>query len=137
MFICFYYQRKKLTYIQTQSSQGIHFRMLLILKTLEGTALYAGFLLAPAEGFILWPRFFFPFGQKRTFYAVFAYFWCPVVTSKTVSTNQSNFEKKKKKNPKNSLKKYKNLKNPKKNKKNSIKSPKFLKTQKVFFMSKN
>ena len=32
---------------------------------LEDTARYAGLLLAPAEGFGLWPRPFLPFGQKK------------------------------------------------------------------------
>ena len=39
---------------------------LLILDTLEDTARYAGLLLAPAEGFGLWPRLFLPFGQKKS-----------------------------------------------------------------------
>ena len=34
---------------------------------LEGTARYAGLLLAPAEGFGLRPRLFLPFGQKKSF----------------------------------------------------------------------
>ena len=37
-----------------------------LLKLLEGTAPYAGLLLAPARDLV--------FGQKRAFYAVFAYF---------------------------------------------------------------
>ena len=43
--------------------------------TIEGTASYAGLLLAPAEGIGLRPRLFLPFGgKKRAFYAVFAFF---------------------------------------------------------------
>ena len=38
------------------------------LEQLKGTARYAGFLLAPAEGFGIWPRFFLPFGEKREFF---------------------------------------------------------------------
>ena len=56
---------------------------------LEGTARYAGLLLAPAEG--LWPQaktFCWPFGQKnRAFYAVLAYFSPWLV----FSSNLSNF----------------------------------------------
>ena len=38
------------------------------LQTLEGTARYAGFLLAPAEGFGFRPKpFFGPLGKKRAF----------------------------------------------------------------------
>ena len=48
---------------------------------LEDTARYAGLLLAPAEGFGLWPRLFFAlWAKKRAFYAVLAYFRCLVVT---------------------------------------------------------
>ena len=36
-----------------------------LLKGLEGTARYAGLLLAPAEGFSLRPRLFLLFGQKK------------------------------------------------------------------------
>ena len=35
-------------------------------------ARYVGLLLAPAEGFGLWARFFLPFGQKRE---IFMMFW--------------------------------------------------------------
>ena len=38
------------------------------------------YLIAPAEGFGLCPMLFLPFGKKRAYYAVFAHFWCPVVT---------------------------------------------------------
>ena len=34
-------------------------------KLLEGIARYAAQLRAPAEGFGLWPRLFWPFGQKK------------------------------------------------------------------------
>ena len=40
------------------------FNALFLLCTLEGTAHYAGLVLAPAEGFGLRPRLFLPFGQK-------------------------------------------------------------------------
>ena len=70
-------------------SKNVHVSM-----QLEGTARYAGLLLAPAEGYGLRPRFFLPFGQKGAFYAVFAYFrpfWCLVVTLVTLSGNLGNF----------------------------------------------
>ena len=35
---------------------GMHFLLLLAFQVLEDTARYAGLLLAPAEGFVLWPR---------------------------------------------------------------------------------
>ena len=39
-----------------------------MLQELEGTARYAGILLAPADGFGLQPRFFFlPMGKKKLF----------------------------------------------------------------------
>ena len=41
------------------------------LKALEDTARYAGLLLAPAEGFGLWPRLFLPFGQKKELFMLF------------------------------------------------------------------
>ena len=43
-------------------------------KELEGTARYAGLLLAPAEGFGLWPRLFLPFGQKNSLLCCFGPF---------------------------------------------------------------
>ena len=70
----------------------------LLLNILEGTASYAGILLAPAEGFGLRPMLFLPFWA---FYAVFAYFrpfWCSVVTSASLSSNLSNLEKRRNKN---------------------------------------
>ena len=42
--------------------------------TLEDTARYAGLLLAPAEGFGLWPTLFLPFGQKKSFLCCFGPF---------------------------------------------------------------
>ena len=51
---------------------------------LEDTARYAGQILAPAEG--LWPRFFWPFGQKIPYFAALA-----VITLVTLSSNLSNF----------------------------------------------
>ena len=41
---------------------------------LEDTARYAGLLLAPAEGFDLWPRLFLPEGQKKGFLCCFGPF---------------------------------------------------------------
>ena len=41
---------------------------------LEGSARFAGFLLAPAEGFGLRPRLFWPFGQKKSFLCCFCFF---------------------------------------------------------------
>ena len=81
---------------------------------LEGTARYAGLLLAPVEGF--GRGFFCPSSKKRAYYAVLAHFWqflCPVINLVTFSSNLSNFEK----NPKNPKKIQKNPKNPKKPKK--------------------
>ena len=44
------------------------------LLKLEGTARYAGLLLAPAEGFGLRPRLFLPFGQKKSLLCCFGPF---------------------------------------------------------------
>ena len=63
-------------------------------NVLEGTARYAGFLLAPAEGSGRGQGFLCPSGQKKACNAVLAYFWCSVVTSVTLSSNLCNFEKK-------------------------------------------
>ena len=41
---------------------------------LEGTARYAGLLLAPAEGFGVRPRLFLPFGQKKSLLCCFGPF---------------------------------------------------------------
>ena len=57
---------------------------------LEDTARYAGFLVAPAEGFG------FGRGKKKAYYAVLANFWCSVVTLVTFSSKLDNF----KQNPK-------------------------------------
>ena len=48
---------------------------------LEDTARFASFHLAPAEGFGLGPRLYFPFGQKKAFSVVLAYF-CSFLVSK-------------------------------------------------------
>ena len=97
---------------------------------LEDTACYAGLLLAPAEGFGLWPWLFQPFGQKKSFLCCFgpflAIFWCPVVAVVTFSSNLSNFERnqKKRKHPK------KIPKNPKKSKNQKMpKNPKIQKNK--------
>ena len=92
-------------------------------------ARYAGLLLAPAEGFGLWPRLFWV--KKRTYYAVLAHFWRPVVTLVIFSSDLRNFES----NPKKPKKKkkiiksqtfQKDSKNPKQTKKSneSKKNPK-------------
>ena len=54
---------------------------------LEDTARYVGLLLAPAEVFGLWPRFFLPFGQKKAYNAALAHFWEFLVSS----SNLGNF----------------------------------------------
>ena len=68
---------------------------------LEGTARYAGLLLAPAEGF---SRGFVSLRAKKElimlFWPVFGNFWCPVVTLVTFSSNISNFERNTKKTKK-------------------------------------
>ena len=78
-----------------------------MVNTLEGTARYAGILLAPAEAFGLRPRHFLPLGQKKEFFkAVFLLilgrFWSSVVTSVRLCSNLSYFSKgpKKKISPK-------------------------------------
>ena len=59
---------------------------------LEGTARYAGFLLAPAEGFGLQPRFFFFFFflQKTVFKDVCAYYRPFMVISSNLPNFSSN-----------------------------------------------
>ena len=68
----------------------------LLSDILEDTACYAGFLLAPAEGLSLWPRFFFALRAKKEFFMLLklfkSIFWCLIVTSVTFSNNLSNFE---------------------------------------------
>ena len=59
-----------------------------MLRKLEGTARYAGLLLAPAEGFGLRPRLFLPFGQKKSFLCSFGLLRPFLV----FSSNLSNFE---------------------------------------------
>ena len=86
---------------------------------LEGTAHYAGLLLAPAEGFGRGQGYFALWKKKRslhTFLAYFRPFWCLFVTFVMFSSTLRTFEK----NPKNpkkfkiSKKKSNNLKSPKK-----------------------
>ena len=60
------------------------------LKGLEGTARYAGLLLAPAKGF--GQGFFWPKGLFTQFVLILRHFFCSVVTSITFSSNHSNFE---------------------------------------------
>ena len=125
-----------------------------ISRILEGTARHAGLLLAPVEGLAYGLILFCISGKKRAFYAVFAYFRRSVVTSVTLSSNLSNFEKiskkifkkkyiKKTKNhkikPKTSTtKKEKKVKNPKisKNVKKS-QNKKKIKNQIFFIKSEN
>ena len=62
------------------------------LPKLEGVALYAGQLLAPAEGFDLWLKLFFPVWQKRLimlFWQISGHCWCWVVALITF-TKKSN-----------------------------------------------
>ena len=78
---------------------------------LEDMPRYAGQLLAPAEGFGLWPRFFEPSGKKRAlimlFWPIFDNFWGPLVTLVTFSSNISNFERNSKKPKK--MQKFQNI----------------------------
>ena len=97
---------------------------------LDGTARYAGFLLAPAEDF--GRRFFGPLGKKWVFfYAVLAHFkpfWCSEVTLVICSSNISNIKQKFKKKKSQELKKkiQKISKNPQ-NFTKILKNPKDLK----------
>ena len=97
---------------------------------LEGTARYAGLLLAPAEVFGQGRGFFLPFWGEKELYTlcvlILGHFWCSAVTSVNFNNNLSNFEN----NPKNlknspttkNSKKFKNHKNlKKKNKKKTLK----------------
>ena len=62
---------------------------------IEGTARYAGLVLAPAEGF--GRGFFFAlWSKKELFLLVLGNFWCLVVTSVKFSSNYSNQKNKKK-----------------------------------------
>ena len=64
---------------------------------LEDTAQYAGLLLAPAEGFSLWPRAFLALRAKKAYYAVWpilGHFWCLVVPLVIFSGNLIIFFKK-------------------------------------------
>ena len=49
----------------------VYFISFFLYLLLEDTARYAGLLLAPAEGFSLWPRLFLPFGQKESLLCFF------------------------------------------------------------------
>ena len=60
-------------------------------RSLEGTARYAGLLLAPAEGFS--QGFFAPWAKKELFaqfVLILGQFWCPVETPIMLSSNLSN-----------------------------------------------
>ena len=76
----------------------MNLRVALGLSLLEGTARYAGSLLAPAESYGLWLRICLPFAQKREpltmFMLILGHFWCSVVTYVMFSSNLSQFKKK-------------------------------------------
>ena len=76
---------------------------------LEDTTRYAGLLLAPA-GLRPSAEVFFALRAKKElimlFWPIFGFFWCPVVTLVTFSSNLKNFER----NPKKPKKKIKNPK---------------------------
>ena len=73
-------------------------RLIWVLKLLEDTARYAGLLLAPAEGFGLWPRLFFVIWARREpvmmFWPILGKFGYSVVTLATFSSNLANLKKK-------------------------------------------
>ena len=81
--------------LQATVVKGYH--VFLLLVALEGTARYAGLLLAPAEAF-------FALRAKKElimlFWPIFGNFWCPVVTLVNFSSNISNFERNTKKTKK-------------------------------------
>ena len=58
-------------------------------------ALYAGLLLAPAEGFGLWSRTFIALWTKKElimlFWPILGYFMCPVVTLVTFNSRLGKF----------------------------------------------
>ena len=57
------------------------------LLELEDTARYTGLPLAPAEGFGLWPRFFYcASGKKRAYNAVLSNFWKILVSSSNLGS---------------------------------------------------
>ena len=60
---------------------------------LEGMTSYAGQLLAPGEGFGLWPKLSGKKGLIMRFWPILGHFWCSVVTFITFSSNLNNFEK--------------------------------------------
>ena len=63
-----------------------------LLSKLEGMALNAGQLLAPAKGFGLWPRLFS--SQKMLimlFWPILFHIWCSVVILVTFNSNFINF----------------------------------------------
>ena len=62
----------------------LHKHMNLVNRSLEGTARYAGLLLAPAEGF--GRDFFCPSGKERAFHAVCSYFRPLLVFSSNLHT---------------------------------------------------
>ena len=96
----------------------------ILLNVLKGTARYVGLLLAPAEG------------QKKIFLMLFllilGHFSCLVVTSVTLRSNLSNFEKNPKKSKKSKKKSKKIQKIPKKNQKTTKNIHKNPKTPKKF-----
>ena len=100
----------RLNYISAGSNILFGFTRLITYKQLEGTARYAGSLLAPAEGFS-W-SLINPLGKKSCFlllWFILGHFRCSVVISVTFSSNLSNFEK---------IRKIQKSLKPKKKKKN-------------------
>ena len=81
------------------------------LSKLEGTARYAGFTSRSCGGLPPPAGAFFALRAKIELFMMFwltlGHFWCSVVTSVTLSSNLSNFEKNLKKIPKQSKKKIK------------------------------
>ena len=92
-----YFQGSKVSFPKTVSTKFA------LIAILEGIARYAGLLLAPAEGFSIYLRLFWPSWQKNELFMLFVlilgHFWFSVVTSVTFSSNLSNSEN----NPKNSF----------------------------------
>ena len=63
--LCIILCRSGMAALLTQLRKGFA-HLFTKLPILEGTARYAGLLLAPAEGFGLRPRLFLPFGPKKS-----------------------------------------------------------------------
>ena len=86
--------------VQRQSTKYVYFCCISQQSSLynlpEGTACYAGLLLASAEGFGLWRKLFFALWAKKEFSMLFVltlgHFCYSVVTSIMFCSNLSNFE---------------------------------------------